>query len=365
MKVGVWSYLEEYEVERSDILDLVDSVFSSGKLILGDNVEAFEKEFPEYCQSQYGIGVNSATDALFLSLKCLDIGQSDEVITVANTAVPTVSAIVSAGATPVFCDIDPNTYLMDINRLEELITDKTKCLLPVHLYGQCVDMDALNTLAIKYDLSVIEDCAQSHGALYKNKKSGSMSDLSAFSFYPTKLLGGYGDGGMVVTNQVELSEKIKRLRFYGMEKTYYAIENGFNSRLDEVQAAILRFKLKRLDDCIEKRQKLAQHYNEQLSATGLVLPKTSVNNTHAYYIYVCRHPDRDKIIAKLKNNDIHVNISYPWPIHTMKAYDYLGYKNGDLPHTEFASKQIFSLPLYPQLSAEKQNYVIDTLKRIT
>ncbi len=361
MKVSVWSYLEEYAEEKQDILKTVESVFESGELILGNNVAAFEKEFSNYCGCKYGIGVNSATDALFLALKGLGIGEGDEVITVSNTAVPTVSAIVSTGATPVFCDINPLTYLMDVNLLPALISRKTKCILPVHLFGQCVDMDKVCSLAKQHNLSILEDCAQSHGAEYKGRKAGSMSDYSAFSFYPTKPLGGYGDGGMVVTNALKHAEKVRRLRFYGMESTYDAIEHGYNSRLDEVHAAILRFKLRRIETYIDKRRALAEKYDRKLAATGLVLPKVSGSNKHVYYLYVCRHPQRDSIIESLRARDIFVNISYPWPIHTMKAYEHLGYRQGDLPHTELAAKQIFSIPMYPTLTVEQQDYVIEAL----
>jgi len=361
MKVSVWSYLEEYAEEKQDILEAVESVFESGKLILGDNVAAFENDFSHYCGCKYGIGVNSATDALFLALKGLGIGEGDEVITVSNTAVPTVSAIVSTGATPVFCDIDPLTYLMDVNLLPALIGTKTKCILPVHLFGQCVDMDKVCSLAKQHNLFVVEDCAQSHGAEYKGSKAGSMSDSSAFSFYPTKLLGGYGDGGMVVTNDLKHAEKVGRLRFYGMDGAYDAIEHGYNSRLDEVQAAILRFKLRRIETYIEKRRLLAEKYDHKLAATGLVLPQVAGGNRHVYYLYVCRHPQRDSIIESLMARDIFVNVSYPWPIHTMKGYEYLGYREGDLPHTELAAKQIFSIPMYPALTVEQQDYVIEKL----
>lgn len=364
MKVSVWSYLEEYQQDRDEILKIVDSVFESGQLILGSNVACFENEFSTYCGTAYGVGVNSATDALFLSLKALNIGEGDEVITVANTAVPTVSAIVSTGATPVFCDIDPESYLMDVSLLPSLITSKTRCILPVHLFGQCVDMDAVAKIAEQNNLFIIEDCAQSHGATYKNRKAGSMSDYSAFSFYPTKLLGGYGDGGMVVTGDHSRAEQLKRLRFYGMEGSYNAIEHGYNSRLDELHAAILRFKLKNLDGYIARRRALAGVYDEQLAETGLSLPVERGYNFHAYYVYVCRHENREAIIEGLKARDVFVNISYPWPIHTMKAYESLGYKQGDLPYTELAAQEIFSLPMYPSLGDDQQQYVIDSLKAV-
>lgn len=364
MAIRVWGYLKEYEKEKEDIHAAIEKVLTSGTLILGESVKKFEEEFAKYCGVKFGVGVNSGTDALFLGLKALGICPGDEVITVANTAVPTVSAIVSSGATPKFVDIDPETYLMDTSLLEAVVTDRTKCILPVHLYGQCVNMDDVIRVADAHGLKVIEDCAQSHGATFNGKKAGSMSDLAAFSFYPTKVLGGFGDAGMLVTKDEQLSKKIRRLRFYGMEKAYYSEEHGYNSRLDEFHAEILLNKLARLDGYIERRRSLARQYNKLLSDTSLILPKIMSSNEHVYYLYVCRHSKRDKIIAELKNRDIFVNISYPWPIHTMKGYQDLGYKKGDLPHTEKTANEIFSLPMYPSLSNEEQQTVISVLQEI-
>ncbi|HEY9036488.1 MAG TPA: DegT/DnrJ/EryC1/StrS family aminotransferase [Pseudomonadales bacterium] len=364
MKITVWGYLKEYEQEKAEILEAIESVLSSGQLILGDKVKTFEERFAAYCGTQYGIGVNSATDALFLALKALGIGPGDEVITVANTAVPTASAIASTGATPRFVDIDPATYLMDTQQLESAITDRTRCVIPVHLFGQCVDMTALNSIAKQHGLHVIEDCAQAHGARHHDAVAGSMSDISCFSFYPTKLLGTFGDGGMAMTSNPALNEKLRRLRFYGMEKTYYAIEHGYNSRLDELHAAILLKKLAHLDSYIARRQQLARRYDEALADSSLSLPLIGHGNTHAYYIYVVRHPERDRIMTELKARDIHVNISYPWPIHTMTGYQHLGYQEGDLPHTEKAATEILSLPMYPSLEDYEQERVIEALKEI-
>jgi aminotransferase EvaB len=362
--IKVWDYLEEYEAEREDIFGGIEKVFSSGRLILGESVKNFETAFSSYCGVKHGIGVDNATNGLFLALKALGIGAGDEVITVSNTAVPTVAAIVAAGATPRFVDIEPQTYLMNAALIERVLTPKTKCILPVHLYGQCVDMDPLSKIAQQHNLYIVEDCSQSHGAAYKGRKAGSLSDAGVFSFYPTKPLGGYGDGGMIITNKDALDAKLRRLRFYGMEKNYYSEENGYNSRLDEVHAEILLRKLKRLDQYIAKRRALAKRYEEILKNTALVLPATSEGNGHVYYLYVCRHPDRDGIINKLAENDIVVNISYPWPIHTMRGYRYLGYSEGDLPETERAAKEIFSLPMYPSLSYEAQDKVCCVLKSI-
>jgi len=362
--IKVWDYLEEYEQEKEEVFAALKRVFASGRLILGESVQNFEQEFSRYCGVSYGIGVNSGTDALFLALKALDIGSGDEVITVSNTAVPTVSAICSTGATPRFVDIDPDTYLMKVEEIEKTISKKTRAILCVHLYGQCLDMEAVGKLAQKHNLKVIEDCAQSHGATHRGKKCGSMSDLAAFSFYPTKILGGYGDGGLIITNDKDISDRLRRLRSYGMQDKYYSLEHGYNSRLDELHAEILRYKLKHLNQYIQRRILLAKRYAEKLVDTSLILPKVAEHNQHVFYLYVCRHPRRDTIIAELKKRDIFVNISYPWPIHTMSGYSFLGYKQGDLPDTEKVASEIFSLPMYPALTEQEQDTVCVALNDI-
>lgn len=364
MEVRVWNYLKEYAEHKNDILKAVNEVFESGQLILGEKVNLFEKSYASYCGVNYGIGVDNGTNALVLALHSLGIGIGDEVITVANTAIPTVSAIVTVGATPVFVDINPETYLMNIDMVEEKITPKTRCILPVHLFGQCVDMDPLIEIAHKYHLYILEDCAQAHGAEYKNKKAGAISDVSATSFYPTKVLGAYGDGGLILTNNADINHKLRKLRFYGAEKTYYAVEHGYNSRLDEVQAAILLTKLPQLENYISRRNEIANLYNELLKDTELILPVKLAHNRHSYYLYVVRHHKRDLIISKLKEKNIFLNISYPWPIHLMTGYSFLGYKEGDLPETESAAKEIFSLPMYATLTDDEVVYVCDQIKEI-
>ena len=361
MPIRVWSYLEEYEAERDEIHEAIDAVLASGSLILASQVAAFEEEFARYCGAGYGVGVANGTDAIFLALKAVGIGEGDEVITVSNTAVPTVSAIVSTGARPRFVDIDPDTYLMDCTRVEEAIGEKTRCILPVHLYGQCVDMAALRDIANRHKLKLVEDCAQSHGARFSGEMAGSMSDAAAFSFYPTKLLGGFGDGGMVLTRDEATEQKLRRLRFYGMDGRYYANEHGYNSRLDELQAAILRKKLVHLDEYIAKRKEIAGRYDRLLADTALTLPKSAEKNEHAYYLYVVRHPERDRIISELASREIMVNVSYPWPIHTMPAYEAFGAGVGSLPVSEAAAEQIFSLPMYPALTQSQQQAVVEAL----
>ncbi len=360
-KINVWGYLKEYEATKEELLKAVTEVFESGTLILGQKGRDFEQAYSDYIGVKYGVGCDNGTNAITLALRALGISDGDEVITVSNTAIPTVSAIVTAGATPVFVDIDPNTYLMDVTKVEAAITPRTKAILPVHLYGQCVDMDPLLDIARKHRLSVVEDCAQAHGAEYKGRKAGSMGDISTTSFYPTKILGAYGDGGMINTNDEEIARRLRRLRFYGAEKTYYAMEHGYNSRLDEIQAAILLTKLPKIERYISRRREIAAMYQERLAGSGLILPEEASYGRHAYYLYVVRHPNRDEIIRRLHENNIHVNISYPWPIHTMKAYEYLGWKAGDLPETEAAAKEIFSLPMYPSLTDQEVHRFIKAL----
>ena len=300
MAIKVWDYLREYAQEKDEILSAIEEVLDSGWLILGQKVKDFEEAYAAYFGIKYGIGVGNGTDAIFSSIKSIENRVGDQVITVSNTAIPTVSAIISTGATPVFVDIKEDTYLMDTSLIEGVITNRTKCILPVHLFGQCVDMDPLIKIAKKYDLYILEDCAQSQGATYKNVMAGSLSDISTSSFYPTKILGTYGDGGMVTTNSQDLAEKMKRLRFYGAEKTYYAIEHGYNSRLDELHASILLKKIRHIDSYISRRRQLARQYDKLLKDTNLILPYEAEYGKHAYYLYVVRHSKRDLIIEELE-----------------------------------------------------------------
>jgi aminotransferase EvaB len=372
MKVQVWDYLKEYREEKAELLDAVQAVCESGTLVFGEHTKQFEKEFARYCQNRYGIGVGNGTDALRIALMALGIGEGDEVITVSNTAIPTISAIVQVGAKPVFVDIDPIDYLMNVQGIEHAITKKTKCILPVHLFGQCVQMDPLKELADKYSLSVLEDCAQAHGALYGDKKAGSMGNAATWSFYPTKVLGTYGDGGMITTNSEDLYELMASLRFYGIEgygkpsvdRKYYSMRHGINSRLDEIHAAILLKKLSHIEQYIEKRRAIAKIYDQELSDTNLILPTEREHNKHVYYVYVVRHPNRKHILEELKKKEIFLNISYPYEVHLMEGYRNLSYKKGDLPITEQMAQQIFSLPMYPGLSESAIEYTIDALKTL-
>ncbi|MGW6603270.1 DegT/DnrJ/EryC1/StrS family aminotransferase [Streptomyces sp. NPDC055036] len=365
MPTHVWDYLPEYQSERTDILDAVETVFESGQLVLGASVRGFEEEFAAYHSVRHCVGVDNGTNAIKLALQALGIGPGDEVITVSNTAAPTVVAIDSVGAVPVFVDVRAEDYLMDTTQVAAALTDRTRCLLPVHLYGQCVDMASLGELAARHGLKVLEDCAQAHGARHHGRRAGTMGDAAAYSFYPTKVLGAYGDGGAVLTDDDGTDENLRRLRYYGMEDRYYVTRTpGHNSRLDEVQAEILRRKLRRLDAYIEGRRAVARRYAEGLAGTGLVLPAPATGNDHVHYVYVVRHPRRDAIIEALRAHGIALNISYPWPVHTMPGFAHLGYAEGALPVTERLAGEIFSLPMYPALPPDVQDKVITVLREV-
>src|SRR3954451_17919597 len=285
-----WDYRREYEELREEILAAVDRVFKSGQLIFGPEGVAFERDMATYIGAAGGVGVNSGTDALFIALAAAGVVAGDEVITVPNTAVPTAAAIQVLGARPVFVDVREEDFLMDVSQVEAAITSRTRAIVPVHLYGQCVDLDPLMAIAKRHGLKVIEDCAQSQGALYKNRRCGSIGTASTFSFYPTKTLGAYGDGGMVVSDDDAVIHLARSLRFYGMEKTYYAERHGYNSRLDEVQAAILALKLPRIEGWIERRRKIADRYRRGFAGSALKMPQENGHSRHVYHLFVVEAP---------------------------------------------------------------------------
>ncbi|MFC9745669.1 DegT/DnrJ/EryC1/StrS family aminotransferase [Streptomyces niveus] len=365
MTTYVWDYLREYDAERAEILEAVDTVFQSGQLVLGASVDHFEREFAAYHGRAHCVGVDNGTNALVLGLQALGVRPGDEVITVSNTAAPTVLAIDAVGAKPVFVDVREEDFLIRTDLIADAITPRTTAIVPVHLYGQCADMDPVTELAKHHGLKVLEDCAQAHGARHHGRLAGTMGDAAAFSFYPTKVLGAYGDGGAVVTPDKDTAANLRRLRYYGMEERYYVVSTpGHNSRLDEVQAEILRRKLRRLDTYVAARRRVARRYAEGLGDTGLVLPTNAVGNDHVHYVHVVRHPERDRIIERLRTYDIELNISYPWPVHTMTGFAHLGYREGDLPVTERLAKEIFSLPMYPSLPRHVQEKVIEALQEV-
>lgn len=362
--VRYWDYLPEYGRHRTAMLRIVDEVFSSGRLILGRRVEAFERHFADFCGVSHAVGVNSCTDALFLALKALDIGSGDQVITVANTAVPTVAAIRAAGATPVFVDVDSDTFLLNANLLEAAVTPRTRCILPVHLCGQMAAMEPIMATAVKHGLVVVEDCAQAAGALYQGKRAGSIGAIGAFSFYPTKILGAFGDAGMLVTSSEAIGKRLRRLRFYGMESEYYSEEEGYNSRLDELQAALLDFRLPLLAKEVALRLSIAARYAEGLKDAGdLVLPVIGTGSDHRYYLYTIRTSVRDELKKYLADVGIESRINYPTPVHLMRGYAFLGYSRGDLPVTERLADEILSLPMYGALPSAHVDRVIEKIRK--
>jgi dTDP-4-amino-4,6-dideoxygalactose transaminase len=363
MKIDVFSLKRQYEQIKDELKAPVERIMQSGAFILGEEVGLFEKEFSGYCGAKYGIGVNSGTDALFLACLACGIGKGDEVITPTYTYIATSFGISMAGAKPVFVDIDEKTCNIDPLKIEKAITEKTKAILPVHLYGHPADMDPVMRIAEKHGLKVIEDCAQAHGALYKNKKAGRLGHTACFSFYPTKNLGAFGDGGMILTDSEEIRNKALLLRDYGRKGRYENIIKGYNSRLDTLQAAILRVKLKYLDEWNEERRKNAALYTKLLkeSDINIILPCEAGYAQHVYHQYVVRVKNRDTILRKLSDKGINVLIHYPIPIHLQECYKDLGYKKGDFPVSEKCCQEVFSLPMYPELKEEEIKYVVDAI----
>jgi dTDP-4-amino-4,6-dideoxygalactose transaminase len=354
--------LAQYLSHKDEIDEAIQRVLGKGWYILGDEVEAFESEFSAYLGVEYGIGVGSGTEALHLALKSFGIGAGDEVITVSHTAVATVAAIELCGATPVLIDIEPDYYTLDPGKLEQAITPATKAIVPVHLYGQPADLSPILELARAHGLIVIEDCAQAHGAMYHGKHAGSWGDAACFSFYPTKNLGALGDGGMVVTNNPDLAQKARALREYGWEERYVSHSSGWNSRLDEIQAAVLRVKLRYLDGDNEARAHIAGQYSEGLAQAGLGLPRVRPDATHAYHLYVVRSAERGGLQAYLKSRDISALIHYPRPVHLQPAYQGRLRGSDQLPGSEQAALEVLSLPIYPELSEAELEKVIQTVK---
>jgi len=340
-------------------IDVLKQLFERNSYILGCELESFEKEFADYLGCNFAIGVNSGSDALFLAVKVLGIGPRDEVITVANTFISTVDAIVRNGAAPVFVDIDPVTYCMAPTQIETKITSRTRAILPVHLYGHPAEMNQINEIAKRHNLYIIEDSCQAHGAEYNGKKTGTWGDIACFSFYPVKNLGAYGDGGMIVTNNKLYAERLRLLRNYGQTEKYIYDYAGINSRLDEMQAALLRIKLPHLDKWNEQRRRLAQLYNMLLKSNDLIiLPAEQKYCLHVYHLYVIQVPDRDSLIKNLKNKGVGTQIHYPIPVHKQKQY-INKFSNIQLPFTEAACSRIVSLPIYPGLKDSDVEYIAD------
>ena len=369
--IKFWSYKREYEKNKNFLLKKIDSTLRKGNIFFGNELKTLEKNFIKENKAKYGVAVGSGTDALLVSLKTLNLKKGDEVITAANTAIPTISAIMNAGGKPKLVDIGED-YLIDVNKIEKAISKKTKAIIPVHLYGQMCDMHTILKIAKKRKLIVIEDCAQSQGAKFKNSYSGTLGKFGCFSFYPTKILGAYGDGGFITTNDFNLYKKIKRIRFYGIETVenskfknkYYSNENGLNSRLDEIQSSILNFKLKKTKYYIKRRRQIAKIYMRELSDTPLKLPKENLNCFHVYHLFTVYHAKSNLIKKKLKSFNVETRTIYPYPIQKMKAYSKYITNKKDLSNSEKKSKNIFCLPLYPELTNKEVKKICVILKKI-
>jgi len=364
MKIPQANPLAENMELISEITEVIDRVVRGGHYIQGSEVELFEQEFSNYIGAVNAVGVASGTDAIKLSLCALGVGPGDEVITVSHTAVATVAAIEQCGAIPVLVDIDPETYTMDVEKMQSAISRNTRVIIPVHLYGHPANLDPILLVANQYGIDVLEDCAQAHGASYKGRRVGTWGRIAGFSFYPTKNLGALGDGGMIVTNDSNLAGKVRLLREYGWKNRYISEVSGFNSRLDELQAAILRVKLTHLDKHNDLRRKFANIYTAALS-TYTRTPIEQSSSFHVYHLYVIRSLWRDKLRLFLTENGIGTGIHYPFPVHMQPAYAGLKVKNGSLKITEQAAKEILSLPLYPQMNLEQVEYVVDKIKEFS
>jgi len=352
----------QYHSIKGEIDTAVAKVLESSQFILGDEVAAFEEEFAAYCQARYAVGVNSGTSALHLALLAAGIGPGDEVITVPFTFVATVAAIGYTGARPVFVDIQPCSFNMNVDQIEPVITPQTKAILPVHLYGQPADMDPIMEIARRHKLKVIEDAAQAHGAEYKGIRVGGIADLGCFSFYPGKNLGAYGEGGMVVTNNPEYVRTIRMLRDWGSENKYQHVLKGFNYRLEGMQGAILRVKLRHLEIWTESRRTHAARYKKMLAGGSVQSPIEMPYARHVYHVYAVRSLKRDHLQKSLQAKGIQSGIHYPIPVHLQKAYEDLGYKRGDFPQSEQAAQEVISLPMFSELADHQIDQIVYALK---
>lgn len=365
MQIPLVDLQAQYRLIRPEIMAAIENVLDSMHLFLGPQNTAFEDEFARYCGCQYGVGLSTGTDALVLALRACSIGPGDEVITVSNTFIATVEAIALVGAKPVFVDIDPDTYTMDWRQLDQVLTSRTRAIIPVHLYGHPVDMQPILDFAHKHDLRVIEDASQAHGATYKGQRVGGLGDIGCFSFYFSKNLGAYGEAGACVTNDVQLAESIRKYRDHGSLIRYQHEILGVNARMDEIQAAVLRVKLPYLEQWISGRQTHANYYNEQLEGVVEDIPIVQPWATHVYYVYVVQVHERDAFRQALEREGIATGIHYPTPIHLQPACSQYGYVRGMLPVTEAVTDHIVSLPMYPELTSEQTQRVVNAVKSST
>lgn len=362
-EIPILDLVHQHQSLSAELLKEISAVLESGHFILGPNVVAFEEEFARYLDIGYALGLNSGTDALHLALRALDIGPGDEVITSTFSFIATAEAISIVGARPVFVDIDPRTYALDPRRVEEAVTPRTRAIIPVHLYGTPSSMSDIVSIARRHDLAIVEDCAQSVGATIDGKMTGTFGTISAFSFFPSKNLGACGDGGMVVTGRDDLAARVRALRAHGGRKKYFHEEIGLNSRLDEIQAAILRVKLRHLEEWTQGRRAVAQRYNEGLSGmAGIQTPSEEPGCRNVYHQYTIRTSRRDDLQTFLRAHGVSTMVYYPLPLHLQPAYAHLGYKHGDLPNAEAAAASVLSLPVSPDLARDDQDRVIEVIR---
>jgi len=362
VKVPFGELKRNYSKIREDIDRAVAEVLSSGWYLMGNKLSEFEHNFSTACEVKHGVGVASGTEAIQIALGACGVTAGDEVITVSNTCVPTITGIESTGAKCIFVDIDTDHYTMDPEKIEKRISARTKAIVVVHLYGQCGDMDEILRIGQKHHLKVIEDCAQAHGATYKGRHVGSLGNAAAFSFYPTKNLGAYGDAGMVVTNDGEIAQRARMLRNYGQEKRYHHVVKGINSRMDELQAAILNVKLTFLNRWIERRRQIAAKYISALETLDIVLPMDAPGRKHSYHLFVMRVKDRPRFRENMSSHGIQTDIHYPVPVHLQPAYGEYRDQGVFLPVTEKQASELVSLPLYPELTDEEVDHVIRAVK---
>lgn len=345
-----------------ELIEATRDVLSSGKYILGHQLEKFEEEFAAYCGTSDAIGVASGTEALYVGIAGLSIGPGDEVIIPAFTAIPTLSAVVMAGARPVLVDIDDH-FLMDPKKISNVISSKTRAIIPVHLFGHMADMDAILKIAETHRVAVIEDAAQAHGCRYSGRSPGAFGVMACYSFYPTKNLGAFGDAGAIVTNDAAVADRCRKIRNYGQQSLYYTVMDGINSRLDELQAAYLRIKLKHLEAWNAQRHKLASIYASRLSLPNITLPVAATNHAVNYHVYVVRAERRDELQRYLESKDIQTNIYYPHPLHLQPSNLRLGYRPGDFPNSERACSEVLALPMYPEMPEEYAVEVCDAIRQ--
>ena len=361
-KIPLLDLKSQYKALKKDIDKAIQYVLERQNFVLGEEVRDLEEKVAHFCGTKYGVGVNSGTDALILTLKAFGIKENDEVITTPFTFIATAEAIVQVGAKPVFVDIDPVTYNLNPDLIEKKVNKRTKAILPVHLYGLCADMDPILRIAKKYNIKILEDCAQAIGSTYHGKKAGAIGDAGAMSFFPSKNLGGFGDGGMVVTNSTSIADKIRLLRAHGSKKRYFHDVIGYNSRLDNLQAAILSVKIGKLKQWLDARIENAEFFNNVLKQFPLKLPVTPKGLKHTFHLYMVRTPKARDLISFLTKNGIDSRSYYPVPLHFQKCFRYLGYKRGDFPEAEKAAKTVLNIPIYPELTKEDKGYITGKVK---